>query len=286
MTVNYEQIENYLHGGLSADEQAAFDAEMAANPALAEAVTLYRDVETKLQGAIKASAGEAALKQQLEALNLQYFGQKGGAVVMEMQPSDGGIGTGRAAAVAVEAPVVAINRRRILYYFASAAAVILVLLWIRPFGGGSQFDADAAYKQFGAYEIEGWGIARGDSGPIDSVVILKGKVDSLFSAQSPNYAAALPIVEKIAAVDTKDPQVALAKAACYTETNDSARAMQTIMGVETQAQGEVKNQAIFYKAKLYIKYKNVEGCRQALQAISGGDWAPKAQGILKALPKQ
>ncbi len=286
--MNYEQIENYLHGGLSAAEHTAFEAEMAADPALADAVNLYRDVETKLQGSIKATAGEAALKQQLEALNQQYFGKKDGATVMQMQPdAHSGLGTGQAAATAVEAPVVGINRRRILYYIASAAAVLLVLLWIRPFGGSTQFDADAVYAQFGQYEVSSWGEVRGGNDvPGDSVRALKMKVDSLFNLNPPKYAGALPILEKIATVDTKDPQVALAQAACYTETNDSARAMQTITSVEAQAQGEVKNQATFYKAKLYIKYKDIEGCRKALQAISGGDWGPKAQELLKALPKQ
>jgi hypothetical protein len=267
MTVNYEQIENYLHGGLSAADHTAFEAEMTADPALADAVNLYREVETQLQGSIKATAGEAALKEQLEALNQQYFGKKGGAT-------------------AAKAPVVAISRRRIFYYIASAAAVLLILLWIRPFGGNATFDADAVYAQFGPYEVSSWGEVRGGNDvPGDSVGALKMKVDSLFNLNPPNYAAALPILEKIATIDIKDPQVALAQAACYTETNDSARAMQTITTVETQAQGELKNQAIFYKAKLYIKYKDVEGCRQALQAISGGDWGARAQELLKALPK-
>lgn len=283
MTVNYEQIDNYLHGGLSAADHTAFEAEMAADPALADAVNLYRDVETKLQGSIKATAGEAALKQQLEALNQQYFGKKDGATVRQMQPdAHSGIGT------TVKAPVVGINRRRILYYFASAAAVLLVLLWIRPFGGSTQFDADAVYAQFGQYEVSSWGEVRGGNDvPSDSVGALKVKVDSLFNLNPPKYAAALPILEKIATIDTKDPQVALAQAACYTETNDSARAMQTITSVEAQAQGELKNQAIFYKAKLYIKYKDIEGCRKALQTITGDNaWTVKAQELLKALPKQ
>lgn len=288
MTVNYEQIANYLHNELPEAECMDFEAAMAADPALAELVNLYREVEKKLQGSIKASAGEAAIKQQLEALNQQYFGKKGGTTVMQMQPEiPASMGTGRAAATAVEAPVIAMRRRRMLYYVASAAAVLLVLLWIRPFGGGNTFNSEEVYAQFGAYEINGWSVERGGNSPADTIASLKGQVGRLFDMAPPHYAEALPLLEKLVVLDGKDPQIALAQAACYTETNDSARAMQTLLRAETQTKGELKDQATFYKAKLYIKYKDVEGCRRALQAITGDNsWTTTAQKLLKTLPKQ
>lgn len=287
MTVNYEQIDNYLHNDLTGAARTAFEAEMAADPALAEAVNLYRDVEAQMRGATQATVGEAALQTQLQALSQQYFGKKGNAPVMEMT-TGGPADADQVSVPATKAPVIAMRRRRMLYYIAGAAAVVLALIWIRPFGGTPQFDADAVYAQFGAYEVPTWGNTRGgDNAPLDKVAQMKMQVDSLFSQAQPQYATALPILEQLASQNENDPAIALAKAACYTETNDSARAMQTLTTVEAQTKGKLKSQATFYKAKLYIKYKDVEGCRKALQTITGDDdWANKAKDLLKALPKQ
>jgi hypothetical protein len=281
MTVNYEKIENYVHNGLTEAERTAFEAEMATDTELAEIVHLYRDIEVKMQGSVAATAGEAALRQQLEALGQQYFGKKGGATVMELRPEGhSGLDTGKAAATAVEAPVVPMHKRRILYYVASAAAVLLVFLLIRPFGGG-KFDADKVYAQNADYNIPAWGSSRGDNKEGDT---LKWQVANLL--ENKKYPEALPLLEKITTTDGNDITAALAKGACYTQTDDSARAMQVYLAVETKASGTLKDQATFYKALLYIKYKDIEGCRKALETISGDTWKETATKLLKALPKQ
>jgi hypothetical protein len=288
--VNYEEIEKYVQNGLTEAERAAFEAELAADPELAGAVKLYQDIEANMKGSMAATAGEAALKKQLELLNQQYFGKKAGATVMEMQPdAHSGLGTGKAAATAVEAPVVAMRRRRMLYYFASAAAVLLVLLLIRPFGSG-KFDADEVYAQNADYKAPpNWhNIIRGeakDGNTLSKEDTLKAQVANLLEQKK--YPEALEILEKMPVTD-KNYDVMLAKGACYAETNDSARADQIYTAVTVQAgNSDAAYKANWRKALLYLKYKNIDACRASLENIPKDSdlGQKKVKALLKALPK-
>jgi hypothetical protein len=274
--VNYEQIEKYVQNGLTEAERTAFEAELAADPALASATKLYQDIEAKMKGSMAATAGEAALKQQLEALNQQYFGKKGGATVMT-------------APTATDAPVVPMRKRRILYYIAGAAAMLLVFILVRPFGGG-KFDADTLYAENAKYSVP-WdskdrSVGNNES---DSLALMQSQVATLLNdPKNPRYAEALVILEKMPVTD-KNYDVMLAKGACYTETNDSARADQIYTAVTVQAgNSDAAYQAHWRRALLYLKYKNIAACRASLEKIPTdsdlGQTAAKA--LLKALPKQ
>lgn len=105
---NIDRIDKYLQGNMDAGEKQAFEAEMAATPALAEEVELQRDMLVFLQQKEKRSH----LKSQLEEVGKGYFQKEEAKVIPFVQ------------------------RRRVWLLVATAAAVIALLIvgrWItRP----------------------------------------------------------------------------------------------------------------------------------------------------------
>jgi hypothetical protein len=254
--VDYEKIENYITGGLSAAEKAAFEQEMAANPALMAEVELYRQVDAQMSAATAAEAGAPALQRQLEALNRQYFGQSSG------QP----------------APVVPMKKRRWPYYLTGAvAAAVLAFVLVRPLLTANPVSTDSLYAEFAQYNM------ATDSDRGNGTANQSAAAISLFNKRE--FAKALPLLNRLSAADTSS-SLALALAACYTETGDSARAMGKLQEVEArwQSPAAVHSRVVWYKALLLLKYKNVEGCRQALQTIpADSDFGDNATALLKKL---
>lgn len=79
----YEQIEAYLAGALSREAQAAFEAQMAADPDLATKVAIHRDLNL----AMREKAEMEDLAQKIgQVLTRQRVSEQGGAVPRRMFP--------------------------------------------------------------------------------------------------------------------------------------------------------------------------------------------------------
>jgi hypothetical protein len=255
MAMDYEKIENYIQNGLPAAEKAAFEQEMAGNSALAAQVELYRQVDAQMRGAATAEAGAPALQQQLETLNRQYFGQPAKA-----------------------AAVVAMRKRRWYYVAGAAAAAVLLFVVLRPWVTNSA-STDGLYEEYAHYTMAT--VTDRGSGTDDQ----RAKAVALFNGKQ--YVQALPLLNGLAATDTSSG-LALALAACHTQTGDSALAINKLLQVEARWQpgAAAHGQALWYKALLLLKYKDVAGCRKALMAIPAhSNFGDGAADLLKKLPK-
>jgi tetratricopeptide (TPR) repeat protein len=226
--VNYEEIEKYLHNGLTEDEQKAFELALTTDAALAAEVTLYKQTEQQLLAKAKAAAGEAQLTQQLTTLNKQYFGAK------------------------EKAPVVVMKKRKRLYYYISGAAAALLAIFLTQPLLNTQKPADELYAE-NAGDIYSFGnTERGGNGDTDAV--------SFFAAKK--YKEALAILEPIS---TSNGDTLLAKAVCYVETGNSDKALEIYNGLV--AVKDYANMANLYKAMLYLKKGDKAACRKTLEQI-------------------
>ncbi len=243
--MNYEEIEKYLHNGLTEDEQKSFEQAIATDPALAAEVKLYKQTEQQLLAKANAAAGEAQLTQQLTALNKKYFGPKDKAQVVSIK-----------------------KRKRLYYYIGGAAAALLAIFLLQPLLS-TQKSADELYAE-NAGEIYSFGSSsRGGDGKVDAV--------SLFAAKK--YKEALAILEPIA---TNNGDTLLAKAVCYTETGNSDKA-HTIYNSLANVK-DYANRASLYKAMLYLKKGDKANCRKTLEQIpKDADQFDAAAKLLKEL---
>lgn len=255
--MNNEAIENYLNNGMTEAERTAFEQEMAADPNLAKTVALYREIEATMSNAHTAEAGIPALQQQLEALGKQHFGKTGAANN--------------------DAPVVAIkNKRRYFYWAGAAAAAVLAVVLVRPLLQTQQVDLEKLYANNAKYNI--LGSTDRSSGKYDA----QAKASQLM--EKGDYPAALKILDSLAVTDSST-DITLAKAACYTETNDSARANQVFTAVQAQKDKYLAT-ATWYKALLYLKYKDIASCRATLLTMPKDNvLSDDVAKLLKNLPQ-
>jgi anti-sigma factor RsiW len=68
-----EKIDAYLHGTMSPDERAAFEAELAVNEELSSLLEIYRAIENDMSAASKYCEEEDRLRNTLSNLNAAYF---------------------------------------------------------------------------------------------------------------------------------------------------------------------------------------------------------------------
>jgi hypothetical protein len=244
--VNYEEIEQYIHGELADDERQAFEQRMAENPALANEVSLYTQTEQILLANANAAAGETQLTEQLAILNKKYFGIK------------------------AETPVIPINKRKKLYYYISGAAAILLAAFLVQPLLNNQKPLDELYVQK-AGEIYSFGSNARSSNTNEPDAV------ALFAANK--YKEALNILEP---VNTSNTDTLLAKAVCYVETGNSSKAMviyNNLIAAHTDA-----DRANLYKAMLFLKQGDKAACRTALKQITKtADEYDAATKLLKEL---
>ncbi len=227
--MNYEEIEKYLHGGLTEEEQNSFERAIAADPALGAEVALYRQTEQQLLAKANAAAGEAQLTEQLTALNKAYFGQND------------------------KTPIVSIKKRkRLFYYIGGAAAALLAIFLLQPLLH-TQKSADELYAE-NAGNIYSFGSnSRGGDGSNPGAV-------SFYAAKK--YKEALDILEPVV---TSNADTLLAKAVCYLETGNSDKALAIYNSLA--AEKKYANKANLYKALLYLKKGDKAACRKSLELI-------------------
>ncbi|MBK7872377.1 MAG: tetratricopeptide repeat protein [Saprospiraceae bacterium] len=116
---NLERIDRYLSGEMDASEKQAFDAEVAANPQLAEELALQRDMNTFLRGKDRRDA----LQNQLKNIGGDYF-----------------------KTVEESAKIVQMPRRRLRWMIAASAAAVIVTLIVWQF-----LFSPSLYDQYATY---------------------------------------------------------------------------------------------------------------------------------------
>ncbi len=105
MTYTYSDIDAYLNGELTAEEQQQFEQELRSNQQLQEQVNTYRLLNSTVGKHQQAEQTLPQLKQILDPLTHQYFKQQKAKVF---------------------------NMRRTMYMLAAAASIVLILLVALP----------------------------------------------------------------------------------------------------------------------------------------------------------
>lgn len=81
MNDNFEKIESYLDGSMTAEEKSLFERELAENNELQQWLNVYSTINSEMYNAQKYSDQEAALKNTLNRLNGKYFNRQSAPVV-------------------------------------------------------------------------------------------------------------------------------------------------------------------------------------------------------------
>ena len=88
MNDNFEKIENYLNGSMTAEEKSRFEKELEENNELQQLFNLYRTINSEMYNAEKYGDREAALKNTLSRLNGKYFKQQSAPVISMQQKNN------------------------------------------------------------------------------------------------------------------------------------------------------------------------------------------------------
>jgi len=233
--MDYEKIEQYLSGDMPETERTAFEAALAADPALASELQLYKTIQDELSIQVQQQEEQNALQQTLTEAGKKYF-------TTATQP----------------AKVVSMGNRKIWYSALAAAAAIALFFIIRPMLSKSIMSNDQLYQQYAQAEpldLEKRGTAA------DSVLI---KMKTLYNSK--DYAAALKLAPEAIAADPADISLKLALAHCYTETGNYTAAIPLLDSI-AGGQSVYKYQALFYKALTYLKQDKKADCIHTLESI-------------------
>ncbi|MEO6453794.1 MAG: hypothetical protein ABIN97_06985 [Ginsengibacter sp.] len=74
----FEEIDKYLNGEMTHEQQLLFEEEMAKNEELSSAVNIFRSIEIEMSQNERYSSEENSVKKTLEELNQQYFKKESG----------------------------------------------------------------------------------------------------------------------------------------------------------------------------------------------------------------
>ncbi|MES2777151.1 MAG: tetratricopeptide repeat protein [Bacteroidota bacterium] len=232
---NYEQIEAYLEGGMTADEKAEFERKMQEDPQLLSAFNLYRQADAYLQNEQRIDSGEADLRNTIStAINEQKTNSP--------EPPK-------------QLPTARIRWR----YVAAAAACIAVLLLLRPVIFSSETDTQKLYSQYAIPEKLDAG-TRGDA-RVDSIL----KLATVYFNEK-DYAKAIPELDRFLAIKPGESKYQLARAFALLETGDYNRAETALQNIESGASA-YKSLATWYRALSLLKQQKTGDCKQLLQTI-------------------
>ena len=243
--IDYEIIDDYINGTLVGEALLAFETEMQTNKELADEVALYKTIQHDLTNRINNKTESDNLRKTLQSLNQTHF-QKPTAKVIPFKKI----------AMAI-----------------SAIAAALVLLFVL------RNDGISAEKLY-ANEINNVepissnlrGIATDDE-------IEKAK--ALYNAK--NYTQALPKLKAIIEKNETETELVMALGICYLQTNKMDSAIQIFSKV-TAGNSVFKNNAILYKALIFYKQNNIDGCKAQLMLIpTDADKYKAAQALLKKI---
>ncbi len=248
--INYEMIQQYLNGELTAGEAAAFEAEMNNDPALAKEVQLYRSIDNEMTEQQQQGKKEGELKATLQNLTGEFF--------------------------AVPRPKV-ISIKKYGWYAAAAAAVIIAFVW---FNGSSSENFDNK-KLYAYYTKNGPELSSGQRGDNDTLL-----ERGIRYFNNKEYQQAFGILQPLVSKQRDDIQLYLALGYCYMQTGNDEEAL-SIFNKVIAGSSVYQDQAYWYKALLLLKQNKIAECYTVLGYLSAtADDHQQAEELMKKIEKQ
>ena len=219
----YIRIEDYLDGALDAAERSVFEADVRADPALAEGLAQVREARSRLARQWTQEDVDRALTASLQQLGREHFNRDAKPLSATVNPR--------------------FQLHRWWPALAVAACVAGFLIWFfRPAG---ETDLYAQYRQFPPSAF----VTRSAA---DSTQASLATADAAFNAG--RYAEALPLLQRYLASQPNDLEKRFFAALCQLElgrTTEAAAAFQQLRSAPAYA-----DEATWYLALTMLKEKN------------------------------
>lgn len=240
----YARIEDYLDGALTAAERVAFEAELQADPALAEALQQVRETRERLAMQWTQESKEAELRKTLKELGKQHFS-----------------GGGSANEVARRIPLVR--------WWMAAAVLTAIAIWIFwPAGENALYDRYRQFPEAAFTEKSGGAPTLSEAG-------------QLFNDE--NYAAALTILTAHLEQQPADLEARFFAGLCQLETGRLTAAESAFRQILSN-ENAWSQEARWYLALTFLKGKKTPECKETLNRIQPGEaYYEEAQQLLKKL---
>lgn len=247
--INYEIIQQYINGELSGEALLAFEKEMQVNPELVKEVALYKMIEGEMTLHLQQQVDQQNLSTTLKDLSHQYFKKK-------------------------EAKVKSINHW--WYAAASVAAAAAILFFIfRPFSSGA-FNSE---KLFAYYVKEVEPLSSAERGNKADTLVTRAV--SLYNKK--DYQHAMPLLQSISVKQPGDVQLLMATGICYLQTGQYDSSINLFDKISTGTT-VFKNDAVWYKALVFLKQNKPEDCYTVLLTLSNdADKYKEAQELMKKI---
>lgn len=247
----FEKIELYLAGELTGEELRLFEEQLQQDPLLREQLLIYQSIDADMKAQYAGAEKEKNLNETLTALNKQYFSP-------------------------VEKPVASIpvHRKKSFFWPAAAAALVLCFAawWFLLRDQSSKKDLYAQYAVHQPLSFQ--------RGPADTSL---SKREAITDYNNKQYTAALNGLQQAVQNDTADTELRLAYSICLLETGKYDEALAGFESIAVRNK-VFQNQALWYKALVYLKKEDKASCKKILETIpADADVYNKAQALLKEL---
>jgi len=213
---------------MAPDERQAFEADVAAKPALAEELALQREMAALLQG----QAQREARRQQLQALSKEYFPTQATGSKRVMLP-----------------------RRRLLWLATAAAAAVIALVLAWPFLFGPSL-----YEQYAQHPP----LALAEKSA--EALVDWSATEKAFN--SGDYTTAAALLEQYLSQQPGDDLARLYLGIAELELDRYDSARRHFLALSAAEDPALKDYADWYLALSYLKAGDEAGCREVLNVIS------------------
>ena len=243
---DYDMINRYLDGEMSAGELKAFELQMQQDADLQNEVELTRDVLSTLKIKLHPGENEKALLHSLTEMNAEYFSKK-----------------------TEQAKIVPLSRSR---WIAAVAAVFVLALLLTIWQPWKKEDL---YQQYAAIQMP----AIAERGATTDS-LLKSAVENF---NNKKFAEAIPGFETVLKDSAENSFVQYYYAIALLQNNNIEKARVQLTALYNG--GSIfKNDAAFYMALSYLKEKNKPVCKDWLNKIpADAGQHSKVQELLKKL---
>lgn len=244
MTYSITDIARYAEGDMTAEEQLAFEQELAANVSLQEQLALYHEVHSLLKQHFHKDEQQVQLEETLQQMRGEFF-----------------------RGASNPAKVVSINRY--LRYAVGVAALFLVTLFVWQPWKTDLFEEYAATRMINPTE-------RGENA--DSLL-----QHAAVAFNKKDYPAASTLLEKVVKLHPEDAFSSFYYGVALLHTGQTMPS-RMILGAIYDGESVFKYEAAFYIALTYLKDEDKLLCREWLQKIpADAANYTKAQELLKKL---